>query len=96
MVDNTIVKARGVIMSFRRGRARTHETQVLCKFTGFDDAKSASKLIGHEMEWTSPMGIAIRGRITKTHGIKGVVRVQLSRGHALPGQSLGNIVTIVK
>ena len=97
MVDETmVIKARGVIMAFRRGRSRTHETQVLCKFSGFDDAKAASKLIGHEMEWVSPMGTAIRGWITKTHGIKGVVRVQLARGSGLPGQSLGNLVTIVK
>jgi ribosomal protein L35AE/L33A len=96
MVDDTIIKARGVIMSFRRGRSRTHETQVLCKFTGFDDAKAASKLIGHEMQWMSPMGTAIRGTITKTHGVKGVVRIQLVRGGGLPGQSLGNLVTIIK
>ena len=96
MVDDTIIKARGVIMSFRRGRSRTHETQVLCKFSGFNDAKAASKLIGHEMEWVSPMGTAIRGNITKTHGVKGVVRVQLTRNNGLPGQSLGNLVTIVK
>ncbi len=96
MVNDTIINSRGVIMSFRRGRSRTHETQVLCKFSGFDDAKAASKLIGHEMEWVSNSGTPIRGKITKTHGVKGVVRVQLSRGNALPGQSLGTLVTSIK
>nr|MDO8110300.1 50S ribosomal protein L35ae [Candidatus Sigynarchaeota archaeon] len=95
MTDATIIKTHGVITSFRRGRSRQHETQILCKFDGYDNAKTASKLIGHELEWVSPTGLPIRGKITRTHGIKGVVRVQLGE-KGMPGQAIGHPVTIIK
>ena len=95
MATDTIISTRGIIMSFRRGRARTHETQILCKFNEYDNANEASKLIGHEMEWVTPTGAAIRGKITRTHGVKGVVRIQLT-GRGMPGQALGHLVTIIK
>ena len=92
----SIIKhAKGIITSYRRGRHRVHPTQVLCKFSGFDDAASAAKLIGHEMEWISEHGTSIKGKITRTHGDNGVVRVQLL-GKGLPGQAIGTGITIVK
>jgi ribosomal protein L35AE/L33A len=90
-----IVNARGIVTSFRRGRSRTHEGQILCKIDGFDNRKTAALLIGHEVEWTSPTGVGIRGKITRTHGVKGCVRVRLeSKG--LPGNAIGQSVSIVK
>ena len=91
----TIINAKGIITSYRRSRHKIHPTQILCKFNGFDSNTNASQLIGHELAWTSKTGKLIRGKITKTHGKNGVVRVKLI-DQGIPGQAIGDQVKIVK
>ncbi|MBN2150533.1 MAG: 50S ribosomal protein L35ae [Candidatus Lokiarchaeota archaeon] len=90
-----IIQSKGVITSFKRGRSRVHESTILCKIDGFDDRKAAAALIGHWVEWTSETGIKIRAKITRTHGIKGVVRAHLP-GKGIPGSALGSPIVVVK
>lgn len=90
-----IINATGIITSYRRSKYRIHPRQILCKFDGFDSHKTASALIGHEVEWRSETGRSIRGVITRTHGKNGVVRVQLNQ-KGVPGQAIGSDVHITK
>nr|MDO8117814.1 50S ribosomal protein L35ae [Candidatus Sigynarchaeota archaeon] len=90
-----IINSPGIITSYRRGRHRIYPQQLLCKFQGFDSDKEASQLIGHEMEWISNNGASYRGTITRVHGRKGVVRVQLST-KGVPGDAIGQDIKIIK
>ncbi len=90
-----IINSVGIITSYRRGRHRIYPQQILCKFQGFDSDKDASQLIGHQIEWFSKTGISHRGTITRVHGRKGVVRVQLA-SKGLPGDAIGQDIKIVK
>lgn len=92
---NIIKGTPGIITSYRRGKHRIHPTQILCKFDDFDTDKAASTLIGHEIEWLSETGRSIRGKVTRVHGKKGVVRVKL-HNKGVPGQAIGTKVTIIK
>jgi ribosomal protein L35AE/L33A len=90
-----ITNASGIITSYRRGQHRMWPSQILCKFDGFDTKEAAAKLIGHVMEWVSDSGTSIKGKITRTHGGHGVVRVQmLDKG--VPGTALGTRCKIIK
>ena len=92
---NIIKGTSGIITSYRRGMHRMHPSQILCKFDDFDTYKTASKLIGHEIEWMSETGKSIRGKVTRVHGKKGVVRVQM-KNKGVPGQAIGAKVIIIK
>ncbi|MHA1794436.1 MAG: 50S ribosomal protein L35ae [Promethearchaeota archaeon] len=94
-MSQLIKGSTGVITSYRRGKHRIHPKQILCKINGFDSKNDASRLIGHEIEWISETGKAIRGIITRTHGNNGVVRVKLKK-KGIPGQAIGMPVKIVK
>ncbi|MEX2683885.1 MAG: 50S ribosomal protein L35ae [Candidatus Sigynarchaeota archaeon] len=92
---SAIVQSKGVITSFKRGRSRVHESIILCKIDGFDDRKAAAALIGHWIEWTSETGKTIRAKITRVHGVKGVVRARLP-GPGIPGSAIGSPIIVVK
>ncbi|NMC07780.1 MAG: 50S ribosomal protein L35ae [Candidatus Lokiarchaeota archaeon] len=82
-------------MAFKRGRSRVHESTILCKIDGFDSRKAAAALIGHWVEWTSETGLKIRAKITRVHGVKGVVRAHLP-AKGIPGKALGSPIIVVK
>jgi large subunit ribosomal protein L35Ae len=76
---------KGIIVQFRRGRHRIHERHYLLDL----DAKTreeAKKFAGKEVEWKSPSGKIIKGKITAAHGNNGIVRAIFEKG--LPGQSI--------
>ena len=50
------------------------------------------KFVGKEVEWKSPAGKVIKGKISSAHGSKGVVRAIFERG--LPGQAVTMEVSI--
>jgi len=76
---------RGKIVQFRRGRHTIHERHFLLD-VGAANRKEAEKFVGKNVEWKSPAGKIIKGKISSAHGNKGIVRAIFEKG--LPGQAL--------
>ena len=58
----------------------------------YNSDKEAAKLIGKKVIWITKTGKYIIGKITRTHGRNGVVRVRFNKG--LPGDAIGTTVII--
>jgi len=82
---------KGIAIQFRRGRHTIHERHFLIDF-GFKNKEEASKSKGKEVEWKSPAGKIIKGKISSSHGNKGLVRAIFEKG--LPGQAIGTAVEL--
>ena len=79
------------VIQFRRGLKRIHERHYILDV----ETKSrdeASKFVGKEVTWISPAGKIIKGKISSSHGNKGVVRAIFEKG--LPGQAITTEVEI--
>ena len=83
---------KGKVIQFRRGRHTVHERHFLIEVEGVDTREKAGKLAGKEVEWKSPAGKIIKGKISDAHGNKGVVRAIFEKG--LPGQAVTTEVEI--
>jgi large subunit ribosomal protein L35Ae len=77
---------KGKVVQFRRGRHTVHERHFLIEVQGIDSREKAAKLAGKEVSWTSPAGKVIKGKVSRPHGNKGVVRAIFEKG--LPGQAV--------
>jgi large subunit ribosomal protein L35Ae len=82
----------GKVVQFRRGRHTIHEKHMLIAVDGVDSKEDASKLVGKAVEWTSPAGKVIKGKVSAAHGNNGVVRAIFEKG--LPGQAVATDVKI--
>jgi large subunit ribosomal protein L35Ae len=82
----------GRIIQFRRGRKTITNRHFLIEINGVADKKQAEKFVGKEVEWTSPAGKKIKGKISGQHGKHGVVRAIFAPG--LPGQAVTTKVVI--
>ncbi len=80
------------IIQFRRGRKTVHERHFLIEIEGIKTRKDAEKYVGKNVEWKSPAGKIIKGKIASAHGNKGVVRAIFEKG--LPGQAVTTSVDI--
>ena len=79
------------VIQFRRGLKRIHERHFILDV----DVKSredAGKFVGKDVEWTSPAGKKIKGKISSAHGNKGLVRAIFEKG--LPGQARNDEVEV--
>ncbi len=76
---------KGIVVQFRRGRKTIHERHFLLDL-GMKNREEAKKLSGKAVEWKSPAGKIIKGKISDAHGNKGLVRAIFERG--LPGQAI--------
>lgn len=86
-----IVKGKtGVIASYRRGRRTQNVKHMLLNFNM--TYQEAAQLIGKIVEWTSPAGKILKGKIVALHGRNGVVRAIFDKG--LPGEAIGQPVKI--
>ncbi|MDO8623369.1 MAG: 50S ribosomal protein L35ae [archaeon] len=83
---------KGRVIQFRRGRRTITEKHFLIEVDGTDNMEKADKLVGKSVEWTSPAGKIIKGKIASHHGNKGVIRAIFEKG--LPGQAIGTPVEI--
>ena len=81
----------GKVIQFRRGRSTVHQRHFLLDF-GAKSRADAEKLVGKIVEWKSPAGKVIKGKVSGAHGSKGLVRAIFERG--LPGQSVGTKVLV--
>ena len=80
------------VIQFRRGRHTVHERHFLIEVDEIKTRAEAGKLVGKEVEWKSPAGKVIKGKISGAHGNKGVVRAIFEKG--LPGQAVTTDVEI--
>ncbi len=83
---------KGKVIQFRRGRHTIHEKHFLIEADGVSNREEAEKLVGKIVEWKSPAGKIISGKISGAHGGKGLVRAIFERG--LPGQAITTGVEI--
>lgn len=82
---------KGIIVQFRRSRHRIHERHYLLDL-GFTSREEALKSKGKSVEWKSPAGKIITGKISDAHGNKGLVRAIFESG--LPGQAITDDVEL--
>ena len=79
------------VIQFRRGRKRIHERHFILDVS-VKSRQEAGKFVGKEVEWTSPAGKKIKGKISSAHGNKGLVRSIFEKG--LPGQARNEEVEV--
>ena len=79
------------VVQFRRGKHTVKEKHFLID-VGAETKKGAEKFVGKNVEWKSPAGKIITGKVSSTHGNKGIVRVIFEKG--LPGQAITTEVEI--
>src|SRR3990167_5290467 len=82
----------GKVVQFRRGKHTYHKRHFLIEIPNLKSRKDAEKFVGKIVEWKSPAGKIIKGKISGAHGNKGVVRAIFEKG--LPGQSITTEVEI--
>jgi len=82
----------GKVIQFRRGRNTIHERHFLIDL-GLKTREEAKKFTGKTVEWKSPAGKAIKGKIAAPHGNKGIVRAIFEKG--LPGQSVNTKIEVI-
>ncbi len=82
---------KGKIVQFRRGRHTIHERHFLIDVQA-KNREEASKFVGKAVEWKSPGGKIIKGKISSCHGNKGLIRAIFEKG--LPGQAINDEVEI--
>ena len=61
---------------------------------GAANKEEAKKMAGKVVEWKTPSGRIIRGKISDAHGNKGLVRAIFEKG--LPGQAVTGDVEIIE
>ncbi|MFH1311526.1 MAG: 50S ribosomal protein L35ae [Nanoarchaeota archaeon] len=83
----------GKVIQFRRGRKTIHERHFLIEVEGSKSRKDAEKFVGKAVEWKSPAGKIIKGKISAPHGGKGLVRAIFEKG--LPGQAITTKVSVL-
>ena len=83
---------KGKVIQFRRGRHTIHKRHFLIEVEGVSNSKDAEKFVGKDIEWKSPAGKVIKGKISSPHGNKGLVRAIFERG--LPGQAITTKVEV--
>jgi len=82
----------GKIIQFRRGRKTITERHFLIEIENVSKKEDAQKFMSKSVIWKSPAGKEIKGKISATHGNKGVVRAIFEKG--LPGQAITTKVEI--
>lgn len=82
---------KGILVQFRRGRHTIHERHYLIDL-GLQSRDEAKKMAGKIVEWKSPGGKVISGKISDAHGNKGLVRAIFERG--LPGQAVATDIEV--
>ena len=80
------------VIQFRRGRKTVHKRHFLIEVEGSKNKEDAKKHVGKEVIWKSPSGKIVKGKISGSHGNKGVVRAIFEKG--LPGQAVTTKVEI--
>ena len=83
---------KGTIVNFRGGRRTQYHNQMIVVLEGVATKEAATGLAGKEVDFTTPSGQKIKGKVAAAHGNKGAVRVIFERG--MPGQAIGKSVVL--
>ncbi len=83
---------KATVVSFRRGKHRYKPRHFIIQIEEIKGRKGSDKYIGKEVVWKSPAGKIIKGKITASHGNKGLLRAVFEKG--LPGQAINTKVEI--
>src|SRR3989344_2418153 len=83
---------KGIVIQFRQGRHTVKEKHYLLD-VGMKSREEAKKMAGKEVEWKSPAGKIIKGKISAAHGNNGVVRAIFEKG--LPGQAITTDIEVL-
>lgn len=87
-------EAVGVIMGYRRGGGRQYTQSVLVKLVNVDP-RHAGVFVGGVAVYKDRYGNTYKGRVLRLHGRRnGVVEVRF-KPH-LPGQAIGDLVSVMK
>ncbi|OYT53879.1 MAG: 50S ribosomal protein L35ae [Candidatus Altiarchaeales archaeon ex4484_2] len=84
---------KAVILNYRQGKRTQSTNQLIVKPEGSSSKEDASKLLGKSVEWTTPSGKKIVGKVTRVHGRNGTVIAKFNKG--LPGQALSTKAEII-
>jgi len=84
---------KAVIVNYRGGRHTQKTNQLVLQVDGVGSKDDAKGILGKKVEWTTPSGKKISGKVSKVHGNKGCVLAQFEKG--LPGQALGKEVEVL-
>jgi len=76
---------KGKVIQFRRG-VHTYKPRHFILDLGAKTKEEARKLVGKEVSWKSPAGKIIKGKVSSSHGNKGLNRAIFETG--LPGQAV--------
>jgi len=76
---------KALVIQFRRGR-QTYKPRHFILDVGAKNREEAEKFVSKEVQWKSPAGKIIKGKISAPHGNKGLVRAIFEKG--LPGQAV--------
>ena len=79
------------IIQFRRGRHKIHKKHFIIDVNA-KNKEEAEKFAGKEVIWKSSAGKEIKGKISGSHGNKGLVRAIFEKG--LPGQAIAEEVEV--
>jgi large subunit ribosomal protein L35Ae len=82
---------KALVVQFRRGR-KTYKPRHFILDVNTKNREEAEKFVGKEVEWKSPAGKLIKGKIASPHGNKGMVRAIFEKG--LPGQAVATEVEV--
>ncbi|MEK6855685.1 MAG: 50S ribosomal protein L35ae [Nanoarchaeota archaeon] len=82
---------KGILVQFRRSRKRICEKHYLLDL-GLSNKDEAKKMAGKIVSWKSPAGKVIKGKISDSHGNKGLVRAIFESG--LPGQAMATEIEV--
>ena len=83
---------KGIIANFRQGKRTYKPRHYVIVVESSKTKKDAEKFVGKSVEWKSPAGKIIKGRIASSHGNKGALRAVMEKG--LPGQAISQKVDI--
>lgn len=81
------------IVNYKGGAHTQYTDKMILSPDGIENKEAAEKLIGKSVQWTTPAGNKINGKVTKTHGKGGTVLAKFEKG--LPGQALGTELDIL-
>ena len=85
---------KAFVVSFRRGRHTYKPRHFLIRIEKVETRKAAEKYLNKDVEWKSPAGKIIKGKISVVHGNKGLLRAIFEKG--LPGQAINTEIEIKK
>ncbi len=83
---------KGRIVNYRGGVNTQRANQIIISPEKSSSREDAAKMLGRKVEWKTPGGKVMVGKISRVHGRKGEVVARFKKG--LPGQALGTEIEI--